>query len=282
MDKNTARKVITNANMSYYDVAHCIYLATVEGISGANQNGGCGFALSAIAELWNIRGSVGNPSGRTKLTGRYKGMGVTENMILNAVSQYPNGISGSMPLFDELISARKTNNMTHKKVQSTGGVFQNGFANNQPKVISPSRMKEFDAELQAEYDRWISTAPSRREDCVTLEDLRKYYALHPEEKCKKVYEWDEFEDAGEGDDIEVVEFTSIEDMMEYMRARRERINNDSDLYSNVEQIEKEEQEIDKLNRDIAAPMDDEYIIRVAREKLNLYFPDETIFYGGSK
>ena len=49
-----------------------------------------------------------------------------------------------------------------------------------------------------------------------------------------------------------------------------------------EQIEKEEQEIDKLNRDIAAPMDDEYIIRVAREKLNLYFPDETIFYGGSK
>ena len=40
-------------------------------------------------------------------------------------------------------------------------------------------------------------------------------------------------------------------------------------------------DISKLERDIAAPMDDEYIIRVAREKLNLYFPDETIFYGSS-
>ena len=47
-----------------------------------------------------------------------------------------------------------------------------------------------------------------------------------------------------------------------------------------EQIEQSQEEIDKLNQDIAAPMDDEYIIKVAREKLNLYFPDETIFYGG--
>ena len=46
-----------------------------------------------------------------------------------------------------------------------------------------------------------------------------------------------------------------------------------------EQIEQSQDEIDKLNQDIAAPMDDEYIIKVAREKLNLYFPDETIFYG---
>lgn len=49
-----------------------------------------------------------------------------------------------------------------------------------------------------------------------------------------------------------------------------------------EQIQQHQDDINKLNRDIVAPMDDEYIIKVAREKLNLYFPDETIFYGGVK
>ena len=85
MDKEMASNTIQNANMATRDVAHSIYMATVEGISGANQNEGYGFVLSAIAELWNIRGTIGNPSGRAKITGRYKGMGVTEAMILNAV-----------------------------------------------------------------------------------------------------------------------------------------------------------------------------------------------------
>lgn len=103
MDKNTAANTINNAGIGTYDIAESIYLATVEGVSGANQNQGYGFALSAIAELWNIRGSIGNPNGRTKITGRYKGMGVTEDMILNVILQYPNGFSGRTPLFDDLL-----------------------------------------------------------------------------------------------------------------------------------------------------------------------------------
>ena len=103
MDKNTAGNIVTNANMSSYDIAHSIYLATVEGVSGANQHDGYGFALSAVAELWNIRGTIGNPYNRTKITNRDKGMGITENMILNVVSRYPNGISDTAPLFDELL-----------------------------------------------------------------------------------------------------------------------------------------------------------------------------------
>ncbi len=61
-------------------------------------------------------------------------------------------------------------------------------------------------------------------------------------------------------------------LMKYNELRKEKEKLD-------EEIEQSQEEIDKLNRDIAAPMDDEYIIKVAREKLNLYFPDETIFYG---
>ena len=75
MTKGRAADTVHNAGMTAYDVAHSIYLATVEGVSGANQNDGYGFALSAIAELWNIRGTIGNPSSRTKITGRYRGIG---------------------------------------------------------------------------------------------------------------------------------------------------------------------------------------------------------------
>lgn len=63
-------------------------------------------------------------------------------------------------------------------------------------------------------------------------------------------------------------------LMKYNELRREK----EELQ---DQIDDCEDDIDKLERDLAAPMDDEYIIRVAREKLNLYFPDETIFYGNS-
>lgn len=103
MTKGMAADTVQNAGMTAYDVAHSIYLATVEGVSGANQNDGYGFALSAIAELWNIRGTIGNPSSRTKITGRYRGMGVTEDMILNVVSRYPKGLNGNQPLFDDLL-----------------------------------------------------------------------------------------------------------------------------------------------------------------------------------
>lgn len=128
MDKNSAANQLANAGMSTYDVANSIYLATVEGVSGANQNGGYGFALSAIAELWNIRGAVGNPYGKTKITGRYKGMGITENMILDVVSQYPNGFRDNEPLFDDMLgigSSRVARNYRHESINTSTGGEQN-------------------------------------------------------------------------------------------------------------------------------------------------------------
>lgn len=58
MDKGMAKNTVANAGMNLNDVADSIYQATVMGISGANQNEGYGFALSAVAELWNIRGTI--------------------------------------------------------------------------------------------------------------------------------------------------------------------------------------------------------------------------------
>lgn len=103
MDKITARNNVANAGLSARAIAHSIYLATVQGVSGANQNDGMGFALSAIAELWNIKGDIGNPNGKTKLTGRYKGMGITENMIFTVIAQHPHGFAKNQPLFDDLL-----------------------------------------------------------------------------------------------------------------------------------------------------------------------------------
>lgn len=128
MDKDLAAKQIANAGMNTYDVANSIYLATVQGVSGANQNQGYGFALSAIAELWNIRGTVGNPYGRTKITGRYKGMGVTKDGILNIVSQYPNGFSDREPLFDDLLGVglkRENNQYQRGNINTDPGEGQN-------------------------------------------------------------------------------------------------------------------------------------------------------------
>ena len=43
-----------------------------------------------------------------------------------------------------------------------------------------------------------------------------------------------------------------------------------------------EMEIDELQYLIGVPKDDyEYMVRIAREKLGLYYPDETIYYNGT-
>jgi len=136
MDKNVAKNVITNAGMNTYDIAHSIYLATVLGVSGANQNEGYGFALSAVAELWNIRGAIGNPNARTRITGRYKGMGVTEDMIMNVISQHPKGFSGYTPNFDDLLGIGNGNINNY---QSQSKNINQGATNNSsdfPWVIS--------------------------------------------------------------------------------------------------------------------------------------------------
>ena len=45
-------------------------------------------------------------------------------------------------------------------------------------------------------------------------------------------------------------------------------------------LEKEEfeEEIERLRQDLAHDMDEDYIMRIAREKLNYYLPDEIVFY----
>lgn len=37
-------------------------------------------------------------------------------------------------------------------------------------------------------------------------------------------------------------------------------------------------EIDRLKNELERPMDDDYVMRIARDKLNYYLPDEIIFY----
>ena len=45
-----------------------------------------------------------------------------------------------------------------------------------------------------------------------------------------------------------------------------------------EQKVKYEEEIHRLKEEYNHPMDDEYIMRIAREKLNYYLPDEIVFF----
>lgn len=44
------------------------------------------------------------------------------------------------------------------------------------------------------------------------------------------------------------------------------------------QVEEYEEDIEELKAEIERPFDDEYVIRVAREKLGYHLPDEIIYY----
>lgn len=44
------------------------------------------------------------------------------------------------------------------------------------------------------------------------------------------------------------------------------------------QKEEYEERIDRLKEELEHPMDDEYVMRIAREKLGYYLPDEVIFF----
>ena len=46
-------------------------------------------------------------------------------------------------------------------------------------------------------------------------------------------------------------------------------------------VEEYEAEVEKLEYFLGAPIDYEYIIRIAKEKLNLFLPDEIIFHNDS-
>ena len=43
-------------------------------------------------------------------------------------------------------------------------------------------------------------------------------------------------------------------------------------------VEEYEEDIEELKAEIERPFDDEYVIRVAREKLGYHLPDEIIYY----
>ena len=45
-----------------------------------------------------------------------------------------------------------------------------------------------------------------------------------------------------------------------------------------QQIEDKQEQVDELKFLIDSPIDFDYIVRIAREKLGLHFPDETIFH----
>ena len=48
-----------------------------------------------------------------------------------------------------------------------------------------------------------------------------------------------------------------------------------------EKVEEYEAEVEKLEYLIDSPVDYDYIIRIAKEKLNLYLPDEIIYHNDS-
>ena len=48
-----------------------------------------------------------------------------------------------------------------------------------------------------------------------------------------------------------------------------------------QQIEDKQEQVDELHFLIDSPIDFDYIVRIAREKLGLHFPDETIFHKDS-
>ena len=49
-----------------------------------------------------------------------------------------------------------------------------------------------------------------------------------------------------------------------------------------DQIEDKQEQVDELKFLIDSPIDFDYIVRIAREKLGLHFPDETIFHKDTK
>ena len=46
----------------------------------------------------------------------------------------------------------------------------------------------------------------------------------------------------------------------------------------IEEKARYEEEIHRLREEYESPMDDEYVMRIAREKLNYYLPDEIVFF----
>lgn len=46
------------------------------------------------------------------------------------------------------------------------------------------------------------------------------------------------------------------------------------------ELEEKEKQVEELERELAKPVDEDYVVRVAKEKLGLRLPPEIIFYNG--
>ena len=65
-----------------------------------------------------------------------------------------------------------------------------------------------------------------------------------------------------------------------LRLQNNELNTKAEMLS--QRIDDVNKEIDQLYVDLTRPLDNEYIAQLAREKLGLRFPNEIIFYGGTK
>ena len=57
-------------------------------------------------------------------------------------------------------------------------------------------------------------------------------------------------------------------------------NENSEVSGLKAELEQKEELVEELERELAEPVDEDYIVRVARENLGLRLPPEIIFYNG--
>ncbi len=57
-------------------------------------------------------------------------------------------------------------------------------------------------------------------------------------------------------------------------------NENSDVSGLKAELEEKEELVAELERELAEPVDEDYIVRIAKEKLGLRLPPEIIFYNG--
>ncbi|MGB4466165.1 MAG: septum formation initiator family protein [Eubacteriales bacterium] len=67
----------------------------------------------------------------------------------------------------------------------------------------------------------------------------------------------------------IVSIVNLKNEEKHLRAYLDELNSQISYYEN---------EILELKNDLAQPLDDEYIIKVAKAKLNMRLPEEIVFY----
>ncbi|HOQ14048.1 MAG TPA: septum formation initiator family protein [Bacillota bacterium] len=71
----------------------------------------------------------------------------------------------------------------------------------------------------------------------------------------------------------IVSIVNLKNEEKYLRSYLDQLNSQISYYEN---------EILELKNDLAQPLDDDYIIKVAKTKLNMRLPEEIVFYSNIK